>query len=271
MASPMRAVILVMLVPFAVGATEEVQASEPANPPNIEVGIFPVSAKLNTDSTTQYAAGGLASWELRPGFALQTRFTHQYYVTLSGLAQELAMSHRTDDQLSADPWHQWSLLAGTELSPFQGEGVYAGTPVGLSAGVGGLLGVVATRHAWLDSNRQFLPTSGFDTGLHPAAGFSLGLRVQIGRHFAVRGELTSVLSSRGVTTVSGCTVQDLAEMDEQVRSANSLQSAQVSSGCDLDAFEGGRLVPLAYNTARGSVANPLIHTLSAQIGAAVVF
>jgi hypothetical protein len=265
----MRPALLLASLLLATAATAETEATVTLRPDvrRPEAVLYPAAVQVNGREVNQAAVGAGGSYLLTDAIALQLRFSHRVRMWNTPLG-DLIEQDPNQEMRPFVTSHRWSLLAGTELHPLRGEGTLLGADVRLGGFLAGMAGVVSRQH-WMfrsPAERQF-----FDTGLVPGAGLAVGARVRIGEHVVARLELANVATSRNVTRVSGCNEAQLSDIGQRLTEGRPVGEASARGGCDVASFEQlPHNVPLALALVRDQDGR-LHHTLSVQLGAAVIF
>jgi hypothetical protein len=238
------------LVFFAVLASVPALAADPESQPahgpwRVEVSLSPVVGQLNDLWVRQLGLGGQVAFAMAPHMRFVAGGSWNHTWRTSGMRERLDTGRLP-----------WSGPVGGPTDFFTPAGAWAGTEVGLIHGhvapfrfphrfelvVQGLAGAFATRvelkpvSAGADG-RVVPPTSG-DTGLRPTLAVGAGLHFEFLERFSLRLEVKHFAISSRATSVNGCSVFDLREMDQALRGGSPVTTAAVGQGCRASTFDG---------------------------------
>ncbi len=236
----------------------------------LELTLYPISAQLNSRWTQHLGLGVAGAWYFTETFSLQALFGDNLY-----LAQETALQNELRQKAQEQPpsapsiLTQWYGMVSMEMSPIYGKIAYykqALVHFSLFLTVGA--GVVDTKVEILGppppgdaSARGPIFAS---AGLRGAGLVGAGFRVHLTDNLLLRLEVRDLVYAARITKLNGCTRADLNEL--------SGASPQVSSGCDVGAFDQKNLTTdaqLALGRTDGS--SDTINQVSSYIGFSYLF
>lgn len=203
-----------------------------------ELVLYPVVPQVNGKFTQHFGTALSYVYHLHENFGLQLTPQFNWSNAESGFNEELINKVREEAQAASSLLLNWGVLGGVEVTPLYGKFAYyedslAHYSVVLNAGAG----YGSTRHQLKPENKAGPATYG-DTGNRFIGSVGGGFRVLLGNRFAVRLEVRDVVYTAKVDQVNGCSADDLIAMDNKLRGGGSVLSANVSSSCRLDTFDG---------------------------------
>lgn len=222
-----------LLLALILGATLAQPASVDAPRPllgrPIEVGVTLAQVRLGFASQ-QIGTGLAVGWHLHPLFAVQlTGFYNYVAARQRSLMEEVVpFDVRPPDDRSS--LSVWGAFVGAEVAPLIGESNVGRLSFVLNAGVG--LGGLRRE---LKAASRAGPASYADAGVHFLGGLGGGLRLEVTRWFAVRLGVHDVLFFDRVTTLNGCTPDDLRALDQELRNGGQNPVA-VGGACNITSF-----------------------------------
>jgi hypothetical protein len=265
-----------MLLAFIV----HLSLAQPAEPPRgagVQVGLAPVVAPIPLGPTQHWGS------ELFVGLRIVDRLTLSMRGQWNWLLVPGAVLACPGGGLCQQPGAQGPFLRGGGFATLE----YAPLRTSLSAalqlevaavaGVGAFTSEVVLRDARQRPDGTTALASTAPTDVRPGVLAGLSARLVAGRFF-VRLEVRDLIASGAVSSVAGCSGEDLSLMDTARREGRPVNGASFSLACRAERFEGTsadgeRLadeVPLALSLVR-TPAPPLVHVVTANVAVGLSF
>lgn len=280
---------ILLLVSAAAGAEEGPSGwvAQPPQPPwargearRFELALYPVNVQLNAHSSQQLGSALALEWHVADRLAVQVLGNYDWHSSLTAFSRELVEKVRSEAPLQ-ELSSTWSVQAGLEMSPVKVEfEALRGTNTQLSVGLLAAVGLGGTRAVLLaDGTGPAGVTHATvygDTGVRFQASGALAAKLRVGQHFAIRLELRNLVFSSSVSTVNGCSAQDLRTISERLCLFDT-PSTPIGPGCDEATFSGStpdgvqrsNLAALALNLTRSP--GGVIQQLGLYLGASWIF
>ena len=206
-----------------------------------ELVLYPAWLQVNGKFTNHAGSGITYLYHLQENFALQLSPIYNWYNTESGLNEELINKARVEAQAATSLLLNWGATAGVEVTPLYGKfAFYEGSLAHFSLVVTGGAGLGNTRHqlkpATVVNGNEESPATFGDTGLKFMGQVGAGLRVQLGTRFTLRLEVRDLVYSAQVSTVNGCTLDDLTRIKNKTDAGAKAESAGVPGTCRVSEF-----------------------------------
>ncbi|MFT3707962.1 MAG: hypothetical protein QM817_09930 [Archangium sp.] len=272
--------VLVASSALAQPVGEEVveRGSPPAGiQPRLELLLYPVRAQINPLYTNHVGSSGAVQLRLSDSFAFMISGGYDWFSSVSPFNAQLVENFRVEEQASQSLLWTWSTLAGVEVSPAFGQLRVGNSGTRFGLFLNGGLGAGGSRHQLIPATELRASPMYGDTGVRFLGSLGAGLRVQLGERLTIRLEVRDVAASGAVSTVNGCSGADLRTIQRSFNLADDFESGSIGSSCRTDAFMDGsgpsRLagVSSALSLTQSNSQAPLIHTVTAALGASFVF
>lgn len=209
-----------------------------------ELVLYPVATQINGKFTQHLGTMGSFVYHLQENFGLQVSGGYNWHNVEATFNQELVEKYNVAAQQATSLLWTWGALGGVEVTPFYGKfAFFEGTLAHFSFVVNAGVGAGGTRHM-LKPDGQAQdgtpePATYGNTGTRFMASLGAGFRLQLGERFAFRLEVRDVVYTARMERVNGCDLEDLKALQAKYDSpSHSLDEAQVSGTCDVNAFKG---------------------------------